>query len=378
VRRLLTAVGLSVLICEGAQAQAAWKPEIGIQGGYARIKPAGTGRNDAIDDFGIPGAGYVLGLLTYGNLYAIIPWSNKLAVEPSIAASQLGTNSTGGFATTVRVGVRANYAFTPKVYGAAGLEMLNLAAGTQRLSSFGVQAALGYRFRLTNTINGRLEAHVAAIQKDKNLTPTDVYALLFGISSRVGGPAPAPARGARTTRAWQPALGVQGGYFSAHTVGSGAGTDIAGISFPGIGGSISVLSSHVALPPTLFVILPMGTKTAIEPGVDIHRVQTPGGPSTGFSGNFSARLDYAVAGGWYAAGGGSLNYLKYSGIDAASVLGANVAWGYRFHFSGGWGGRIEANYSMFGKHDNNGSATKLKVAPQNTFGIQFGASMPLK
>jgi hypothetical protein len=119
----------------------------------------------------------------------------------------------------------------------------------------------------------------------------------------------------------------------------------------------------------MFVILPIGSKTAVEAGFDVARVQSNG--QTGFGGNFSARLDYAVKRDWYAAAGANLNYLKFTGANG-TVTGANIAWGYRFGLGGNFGGRVELNYSMFGKN------TDLGAAPQNVLGLMLGATMPLK
>ena len=118
----------------------------------------------------------------------------------------------------------------------------------------------------------------------------------------------------------------------------------------------------------LVVVPPSGI--AIEPGVDVHRVQSSG--TTAFLGNLSARLDYALHGGWYAAAGGNLNYVKTTGTSAATRTGANVGLGYRFPFWGPLGGRVELNYTMFGKN------TKLATGPTNTVGLMFGALVPLR
>jgi len=84
----------------------------------------------------------------------------------------------------------------------------------------------------------------------------------------------------------------------------------------------------------MFAILPIGNKIAIEPGVDVHRVQSSG--TTAFLGNLSARLDYALHGGWYAAAGGNLNYVKSTGTSAATRTGANVGLGYRSRSGDRW------------------------------------------
>jgi hypothetical protein len=369
VRRAFAILVLATCVTAAAQAQRAWQSEIGIQGGFVRIKPAGTGRSDQIDAFAVPGANYVLGLLTHGVVYAIIPWSNKVAVEPSIVFSQLNANGT---ANTGRLGLRADYALTPKFYAAAGGALLYIDAGGQHAKSLGVHAAVGYRMHLSGSLNSRVELNWTSTHKTDNLNPFIGYGALFGVSTRLGGgasSAPASRRGAAPARAWQPVFGIAGGYLSSHTVGGG---DVNGIAIPALGGSITGIGggSYLGNPPTMFVIVPVGTKLAVEPGLDIVRVQQPG-PSTGFSANMSGRLDYAVKGRWYAAAGGSLDYIKNTGVSGGAVPGANVAWGYRFPFKGTWGGRVELNYSMFAKD------TKLAVRPQNVFGVMMGVTTPL-
>lgn len=351
-----------------AHAQRAWQSEIGVQGGFVRVKPAGTGAADQIDVFALPGANYVLGLLTHGSVYAIIPWSEKLAVEPSFVVTQLNG---GGTNTTARLGLRANYALTPKFYAAAGGVLLYLHSPVQHSKTLGLQGAVGYRMHLTGPLNARIEANLSTTKKTKELRPFIGYGVLFGVSTRLhGAAAPASRRPATTGRAWRTAIGIQGGYQSLHQVG---GADITGLSFPGLGGSLSAIAglggAVLAGPPNMFVILPIGSKTAVEAGFDVARAQSNG--QTGFSGNFSARLNYAVKRDWYAAAGANLNYLKFTAANG-TVTGANLAWGYRFGLGGNFGGRVELNYSMFGKNTNVGAA------PQNVVGLMLAATMPLK
>lgn len=369
MRRTFAILALLVSVATSAQAQRSWQPEIGVQGGFVRVKPAGTGRADQIDVFALPGANYVLGLLTQGSLYAIIPWSEKLAVEPSFVFAQL---TGGGTNTTARLGLRADYALTPKVYAGAGGVLLYLHTSVQQTKTLGLQGAVGYRMHLTGPLNARVEVNVSTTKKTNQLNPFDSYGVLFGVSTRLHGTAaPAPRRSGAiaSSRAWRTAIGIQGGYLSSHQVG---GPDVTGLSFPGLGGSLSGIGGGVLSgPPSMFVILPIGSKTAVEAGFDLVRVQQANIGQTGFSGNFSARLNYAVKHNWYAAAGGNLDYLKFTG-SKGTLTGANVAWGYRFGFGGNFGGRVELNYSLFGKN------TDLAAAPQNVFGLMVGATIPLK
>ncbi len=369
MQRMFAILALLLGVATSAQAQRSWQSEIGVQGGFVRIKPAGTGRTDQIDVFAVPGANYVLGLLTQGSVYAIIPASEKLAVEPSFVVSQLNSGVTN---TTGRLGLRANYALTPKFYAAAGGVLLYLHAASQQSKTLGLQGAVGYRMHLTGPLNARIEANVSATKRTKNLTPFDSYGVLFGVSTRLHStPAPAPSRrSSAPSRAWRTAIGIQGGYLSSHSVGTGQ--DVVGLSFPGLGGSVSGIGGGVLSgPPSMFVILPIGSKTAVEGGLDIVRVQQVASGQTGFSGNFSGRLNYAVKNNWYAAAGANVNYLKYT-ASKGTITGANVAWGYRFGLGGNFGGRVELNYSLFGKN------TTVNAAAQNVVGLLVGATLPVK
>jgi hypothetical protein len=369
VQRTFAILAVLASLTTTAQAQRAWQSEIGVQGGFVRVKPAGTGRADQIDAFALPGANYVLGLLTQGSIYAIIPWSEKLAVEPSFVVSQLNG---GGTNTTGRLGLRANYALTPKFYAAAGGVLLYLHTSSQQSKTLGLQGAVGYRIHLTGPLNARVELDLTTTKKTTDLTPFDSYGVLFGVSTRFHGtPAPAAARRPSAPgRAWRTAIGIQGGYLSSHSVGTAQ--DVTGLSFPALGGSISGIGGSVLSgPPSMFVILPIGSKTAVEGGLDIVRVQQVSIGQTGFSGNFSGRLNYAVKNNWYAAAGANLNYLKYTAAKG-TITGANVAWGYRFGLGGKFGGRVELNYSLFGKN------TKLTTPAQNVVGLMVGATLPLK
>jgi hypothetical protein len=99
---------------------------------------------------------------------------------------------------------------------------------------------------------------------------------------------------------------------------------------------------------------------------------------TAFSGNFACRLDYALGGGWYAAGGVNLHFIKASKgaftdttKTTVSVPGVNLGWGYRFHLSGELAGRVEINYTMFKQNGDLSQAT-------NTLGLMVGAALPLR
>ena len=368
MRRILVVLAALTALFTTLQAQQSWHSEFGFQIGYTRVKPAGTGASDHIDVFSIP-AFNLPGIVPAGaSLFAIIPWKNKVAVETSAGFAQGNTIALIGDGTFFDLGLRANYAFTPKIYAAAGGRLNWIESGGVSETQLGVQAAIGYRFGFIAGLRGRVEANASFLGTSEQLAPANTYGVEFGVSKQLGATARARSSApARNARAWQPALGIQGGYTRAHGVG-GAG-DVTSFAFPVFGGSTTTLGSPSG-PPVLFVILPIGKKLAIEPGLDINRLQTQG--QTVFAGNVVARLNYAVSGGWYAAAGGNLVYVKATGADAENITGANLAWGYRFPLVAGLGGRFELNYTMMAKNDN------IPFPPINTFGALLAATMPLK
>ncbi len=367
MQRTFLLFALLVGITATARGQS-WHSEFGIQSGYTRIKRAGSGAPDHIDVIGIPGFN-LPGLLPAGaSLFAIVPWNSKIAFETSVSTLQ-GNALLIGDATFFNVDVRGDYAITPKVYAAAGGALHFIETNGAHETQLGVEAAVGYRFGFIRGLRGRVEASALFLGKANLLPPFDVYALEFGVSKQLGATGTrartaAPARA--SNRAWQPMLGIQGGYTRAHNVGGG---DRTALAIPGIGGSVSVLGTPAG-PPILFAILPVARKFAIEPGIDLARVQTSG--TTIFAANTSARMNYAVSGGWYGAVGGNLLYVKATGQGGETVTGLNLTWGYRFPLTGGLGGRFELDYTMMKENTN------LALPPTNTLGLQFAATMPLR
>ncbi len=361
----LLAIGVLAILATPANAQRTWQPEIGVQGGFSSFKPAGTGGSSTtlID---LPGGSFLTTILTYAPLYAIIPVGNRLAIEPQLGASQLTVGTTA--LTLARVGLRLDYGFGPGLYGAAGTVLNILEPGSPGNKQVGLQIGVGYRTHLAGSLNGRVEANWVTTHASDVTGAFNAYSVLLGVSSTLnGGPAARPTR-STGTKAWTPMLGVAGGYASAHAVGSGG--DITGVFIPGGLNNLSILGPGIAAPPTLFVIVPLGGKWAVEPSFDVHHFAPSGTKTTTFE--VGARVDYAVAGGWYAAAGGELVNVKSTGTSSATVTGADLAWGYRFHLAGATGGRFEVNYLMTGKNNTLGSP------PINTLSLLFGLTMPLR
>jgi hypothetical protein len=364
VRRALAMLALAAGLFSSAQAQRVWQTEFGIQGGFSRLVQPGSGV-DPLDAFGLPGFNIGPALPAPAGLFLVFPWKNSIAIETDIAASQLNS---GGSATFLGLGLRGNYALGGGLYAAAGGALSYTNGVIANETQVGIQAAAGYRRRLARRLNGRLEIRTTFWGKAENAPPQNTYSVLIGVStSSTGARAPsAPATGAG--RAWRPALGVAGGYAHVHQIG---GFDLVAVALPSYGGGLgtALAAPSLVLPPTIFAIIPIGRKLAIEPGLDIHRFQTGG--TTDFSANLSARLDYAVHAGWYGALGGNLHYIKSSGADGAGQTGINMAWGYRFALTGPLGGRMEINYTMFGAKEGAG------LPPVNALGLMFGVVAPL-
>lgn len=368
MRKTFAMLSLALAISTSAQAQNAWRSELGIQGGFTRLVLAGSG-GGPLDLVSLPGFNLGPAAPFPGAVFFVIPWKPKLAIEPEISFSELSSGA-GTAATLFSLGLRGDYAISDRFYGAAGVLAGYIENSGQNDKQFGLQAALGYRRHFTGPLNIRAEARVTAWAKTDNLAAYDLYSVLIGVSTglgaRRGGRTAAPARSASM---WTKALGIAGGYVHAHEVGGA--TDLVTFALPVYGGGLSSLGTpEGTTPPTVFAIFPMGQKMALEPGIDIQRQQSGG--NTVFVGTLTARLDYAVSARWYAAVGGNLQYVKVTGIDAANRTALNLGWGYRFPLSGALGGRAEINYTMWGKN------TDLGTAPINTLGLMFGVTMPVK
>lgn len=368
MRRSFAMLALLTAVTSAAQAQQSWQAQIGIQGGVLKAKPAGTSADDAISFIQLPGGTFYNGLFGSPPLYAIIPWKNKIAIEPQFGLLNLSTTDVGD-ATVLSTVLRLDYAVTPKIYVALGGAHRWLSAGGSHDGQLGLVTAAGYRLRVTSRIHGRVEANVTFRKRDDSSGPVNTYSILAGLAANLkGSRTPAPRR--TTSRsAWQSAIGVQGGYLNQHTVGGAS--DVSGFFLPGHGNDLRQAGSTIGGPAVLFAILPIGNKIAIEPGLDVHALSQAGGGGDGFAATVSGRLNYAVSGGWYAAAGASFTNVNFGGTSG-TVTGAEAAWGYRFPLTGDLGGRVEVLFDVRGKN------TDAAIPPVNFFGVMFGATMPLR
>jgi Outer membrane protein beta-barrel domain len=359
------ALALMALSAAPAAAQRPWQPEIGVQLGYSHVKLAGTHVDDAITVIGLPEGNYLPALLSTGSLFAIIPVGTRLAIEPQFTAMQLS-----GAITAARIGGRLDYAISRGLYAAAGGALNYLSPGSPGHTQVGVQVGVGYRARLTSTLNGRIEANWLSTHSSDLLPAFNTYSVFAGVSSPLNGAGAGRSTRPASARAWTPMVGISGGYVSAYQVGGG-GASFSGIFLPGSTNDLTTLGVVDPAPPSLFAVLPIGARWAVEPSFDLHRMSGQGAPDvTGVTAGL--RLDYAVHGGWYAAAGGQLASISPPTGSSATILGATLAWGYHFHLAGALGSRFEASYTMSGKNSD------LGVPPVNTFGLLAGLTMPLR
>ena len=179
MRTLTVVLALLALGAETAAAQQRWNTEIGIQGGYSRLKPAGTSANDYVDAFDLPGANGQIAA-SYNAFFVTLKWKDKVALEPSV-----GFASIAGQFNQVGLGLRADYSLSPKLYAAGGAVISGFSSSGITDYQLGLQAALGYRLHLTGRINGRLEANWITTKATDVVGAVNVYSLLFGVSTRL-------------------------------------------------------------------------------------------------------------------------------------------------------------------------------------------------
>lgn len=354
-------LGLTVLCVEPATAQRLWEPEVGVQAGYSRQQFAGVNA-DALTFISVPSGNYVEALLGSSALFAVIPMGHRLAIEPQLTAMQANAAL-----TTARIGLRLDYALNRQLYAAAGGVLNYLNPAPSGHDQVGLQLALGYRLHLTGELNGRLEANWTTTHDSKLLPAFNTYSLLAGFSASLKPSGQSRHVSSRADRRWSPELGITGGYTAAHRIGGGS---IGGIFLPGGTGDMASFAVAYVSPPALFAVVPIGNRWAVEPSFDLHQFSQANQKITAVT--VGARFDYAVHGGWYGAAGGQLAYVNPPVGSSGSLLGATLAWGYRFHLAGAIGARFETSYTMSAKNDN------LNAPPINTLGLLFGATIPLQ
>ena len=360
MRQLAAFLALTALATSGGAAQARWAPEIGVRGGFVRHKPAGTSFPDYTDAIDFPGVGY-------GSIFAVIPIWHRLALEPNVGFSQVSLGVPGltplfVSASRADFGLRWDYAITAHLFGAAGGQLLYAESAGLHDTQFGAQVAAGYRASLSRRFVARVEAQFISAGPGyrHNLRPANTYSALLGISARAAGAAPRPV----TTGWWAPEIGVAAGYSHTHLSGLGVTADVTIFASPG-----TSAAAGIQAPPTVFAVIPVWRRLAVEPGFDLHRRHDI--TTTGFAATFSARVNCAVARHWYAGLGPVVQVVKDSTNSTVGVSGVAAAWGARFPVAGDVGGRVEISYAAFKERTGSPFAA-------NTVAIMFAATLPLK
>ena len=194
MRTLVAVIALAAMAATSARAQKAWRPEIGIQGGFARIKPTGTKASDQIDLWDLPGTGprdLPRSASGYGSLFVVVPVAKWFAIEPSLAVVQTSIgvpNVFFGSSSDVTFGLRGNYALPAlpaHFYAALGGALGYSESGGVHETQLSLQVALGYRLHIRGPMNGRLEALGMTARKTNNFAPANLYAVLLGVSARL-------------------------------------------------------------------------------------------------------------------------------------------------------------------------------------------------
>lgn len=376
---LLAACALAITAPASAQG---WDAEFGIQGGYSRWKQAGTpiGAAEA-DVYGLPSATLLAQFPTALAAYAILPVGNKFAIEPGLSfLHQPSANAFGDFPYMAGVSLRADYAITPRFYGALGLYARYAAGSPGGGLVFpyahvqpGVEGAVGYRLPLNDHLNGRLELQAVSAKNVTGSVPFDVYSLLFGVSAPLTerkGRKPSE----RSPGVWSAEFGFSAGVTNVHLIGGG---DFSTLSFPSSGASASLALILAPAAPTLFAIFPLKDRWAFEVGADAFQIRIPFEvPSTMASFQIAPRVDMAV-GQWYAALGPQFHFVRANPGPLEGVTGLSAAWGYRFHLSGALNARAELSYGVNAKRRPMAGEIG-PTTPTSALGLNFGMLMPLK
>ncbi|HMG18153.1 MAG TPA: hypothetical protein VK573_05465 [Gemmatimonadales bacterium] len=341
-----------------------WTPEIGITGGFARLKPAGSGAGDNVDLWEVPGSG-----TSYQTVFMIIPLGHKVALEPGLTAFRGSFKETNNLIpyssnSNVRLTLRANFALTNALYAAAGGYVRYREIGFHQ-TQVGTVAAIGYRERLGSALGLRLEGQWIAQRGTDSLRPSNVFAVLLGFSRTLSGAGPPmESKNRRPAGSWRLGIGIAGGYVRNHLFGGAFGLFVDAketiVDLPGSGRTT---------PPSLYAIIPLTGKLALETGFDAQRIQEDG--TTRFDAQLAPRFDFAVYRGIYAAAGGNLHYFKQSGSKGFAFSGASFATGYRFPLMPELEGRVEMSYTTFKQRQNFPFA-------QNSLGILFGMTVALR
>jgi hypothetical protein len=344
---------LAMLAAIPAAAQT-WTTQLGVEGAALRLKPAGTGQSDYIDQWEIPNTGSVL-----SGLFFIVPLRSRFALEYRLTAQHSKITESSGLLpkssmSDTRLIARADIAITPNLYVAAGGMLRRHVVDGDGANQLGLVSAIGLQQSIGSNLVGRIEALWLVQQKADSILPSNVYGVVLSVSRRLSR---APARAAGTGGSfapWRLQLGSAGGYVRVHAFG-GSGFFIDAketfLEIPGTGTTV---------PPPMFIDLPIRGRFAIEVGFGAERAQQGG--TTLFDLHFAPRMNVAVYRGLYAGAGGNLWYSKTTGFTGIALSGANAALGYRLPILSMLEGRLDLSYTTFKQRRDYPFATNALAA----------------
>ena len=351
-------------VAHSSSAGQTWRPQLGIQGGILRQKPAGTGRADQVDRWELPSSGAI-----QSSFYLIAPVSGRIGLESSLAASHVKFREAGGLipgssSADVRLTVRADIALTSTIYVAAGGLLRRREVDGGRSIQTGLAGAVGVQRSISPSLTARIEAQWLTQRRTDSILPTNVYALVFGVSQHLLAPGAGSSIGTRTFRPWRLQVGAAGGYVRMHLYGSVSGAYVdASQTF------INLPGSQGTAPAPLFLDVPLRSRLAVEAGLGMQHTQQNG--ATFFDCHLAPRLNVAIYDGLYAAVGGDVRYIGQTGQKGFALAGAHVAAGYRFPIVGPVEGRIDISYTAFKERAN------FPIA-QNAVAALLGVAMALQ
>jgi hypothetical protein len=343
-----------------------WSPQLGIEAGFHRLKPAGTNSPDHVDRWELPNSGSVL-----PSVFVVVPLSGRIALESGLAVLRTEFKEAAELiastrAADVRLAIRADVALSSGVYFAAGGTIRFRQIEDNHSVQTGLLAAVGYQRSVSSSLSARIETQWRAQRKTDSLAPSNVYALLIGLSRRLNTvDARAEAgRGDRTFRAWRLQLGTAGGYARTHLYGS-----VLGLYLDARETAITLPGSGATTPPPLYLIAPLRGRLALEVGLGAARTRRQ--DSTLFDSHLATRLNVAITRGAYAGAGGNIRYLAQTSSKGFAFAGVNLGAGYRFSLINALEGRVDVSYATFKERENFPFA-------QNNVAVLLGVAMALE
>lgn len=167
----------------------------------------------------------------------------------------------------------------------------------------------------------------------------------------------------RAQRAWEPEIGIRGGWSHIHLDQAGT-NDLDFVDVPGSGTVLNGLAGRAPL----FAVIPVGGKLALSPELGMTDVSAGiSGPNVQWETGMT--LDYALTDHWYAGAGATLSFVRVGTAENAGG-GYQAKAGYRIRVGRALRLRLEAFF--------NGRPKSHLFPEQNLYGLSLGTSASLK